>query len=166
MKNLLLTLGLILTFLITANAQRNYDTAIGARLGYPISLSLKRYISDAGAIEANLGFRGNVSYNWIVVSGAYLHHKSFNIDELPSLNWYYGGGASVYFWSYDTDFLRSQYGSTTIGLQGYLGVEYTFSEAPINITLDWVPTIFVNGFTSGFGGRYGSLGIRYVLGRN
>ena len=55
--------------------------------------------------------------------------------------------------------------STSFGIQGYLGLDYTFEDLPLNLTVDWIPTIFLNGFNNGFGGSYGSLGIRYVLDR-
>ena len=162
MRNTLFLSLLFLLFSTFSFAQRNYDTAIGARLGYPLSVSAKKYISDQGAIEGYLGFRGFSTYNWVSLSGAYLHHDDLEIDELPNLSWYFGGGASAYFWRYRSSFI-SDSGGTSFGLQGYLGLEYTFEDVPLNLTIDWIPSLFFNGFFSGFGGGYGSLGVRYVL---
>jgi len=48
-------------------------------------------------------------------------------------------------------------------MDGILGLEYTFSEAPINLSLDWKPEIELtpyNGFIPGEGG----FSVRYVFG--
>jgi len=44
-----------------------------------------------------------------------------------------------------------------------VGLDYTFKKSPINVTIDWTPTFFINGYTSGLGTRFGGLGIRYTL---
>jgi len=163
MKNTLLSIAFLIGAITFASGQ-DYNTAVGARLGYPLSLSIKHFLSEDNAVEGYVGFRGNVSYNWISVSGAYQKHTDINIEDLDGFRWYWGAGASAYFWNYQSASLRDQYNSLSIGVQGYLGVEYTFSETPLSLSADWVPTFFLNGFSSGFGSRYGSLGVRYVLG--
>lgn len=148
----------------TINAQ-DYKTAIGGRLGYPLSASIKHFINESHALEANVGTRGFRSHRWTNISAAYQIHKSFNTNELPdNLKWYYGFGASVYFWSWTNDYsyYRDEYSSSSVGVQGYIGLDYTFDELPLNLTLDWVPSFFVNGFGNGLGAGYGSLGVRYV----
>jgi outer membrane protein W len=80
---------------------------------------------------------------------------------LDGLNWYYGAGLSVYFWRFED--ITNLSSSSSLGLQGYVGLDYTFKKSPINVTLDWTPTFFINGFTSGLGTRFGGLGIRYTL---
>lgn len=156
---LALAFGLI-TF-VSADAQV-YKSAIGARLGYPLSASYKTFISNSSALEGYVGFRGYSAYRWISINGAYLIHRP--IEGVTNLQWYFGGGAGVYFYTYDTGFFEPG-SSTSFGLQGYIGLDYTFEDLPLNLTVDWIPTIFLNGFNNGFGGSYGSLGVRYVLGR-
>ncbi|MFN7119665.1 MAG: hypothetical protein ACK4TA_22915 [Saprospiraceae bacterium] len=150
---------LLLGFHTVANAQ-NYTSAIGLRLGYPLSVSYKHFLNENGAIEAFGGFRSYAGYGWFNVGGLYQHHKP--IADVEGLSWYFGGGASVYFWNYDNDFIGAD-ASTSFGILGNLGLDYKFADAPINVTLDWVPAFFVNGYGSGFGGGYGALGLRYVL---
>ncbi|MCB0853805.1 MAG: hypothetical protein KDD63_16380, partial [Bacteroidetes bacterium] len=81
------------------------------------------------------------------------------------LKYYVGVGASAYITSYDGIF-DNNWNSATFGVQGYAGFEYTFEDLPINLTIDWVPTYFLGeGFITGFRANYGTLGVRYVLGR-
>lgn len=147
-----------------ANGQ-TYKSAIGVRVGYPWALSYKTFISEKGALELyaaarRYGFSG-YHYGWFSINGAYQHH--FPLAEITeNLQWYVGAGAGLLFWHYDDGF-PSPGGKQSVTVQGYLGLDYKFEEVPINITLDWVPNIFLNGYESGFYGRYANLGIRYVL---
>ncbi len=155
----------MLVFLTAATSQlqaQDYNTAIGARLGYPLSVSVKHFITESNAIEGYVGTRWYKKYRWTNVSGAYLVH--FPLEGVDDLKWYLGAGASLYLWGFDTGFADNSR-RTSVGIQGYLGLEYTFSDTPISLSLDWVPTIFVNGYGSGFGGGYGSFAVRYVLTR-
>ncbi len=128
----------------------------------PWSVTYKTFLSDAGALEVYAGYRGWEFYNWFSVNAAYQYHKPFpNVDNL---RWYVGGGAGVYFWSYDNAFADAN-DNTSFSLQGYLGLDYTFENAPVNLSVDWVPTIFLTGYGSGFGAGYGNFAVRYVISR-
>ncbi|MEZ4954628.1 MAG: hypothetical protein R2825_13755 [Saprospiraceae bacterium] len=164
MKKLICTSALFacLTFSITNLNAQDYQTAIGARLGYPLSASIKHFVTTNNAIEGYVGARWYNRYRWTNVSMAYLIHNSF--EGVDDLKWYFGGGGSVYFWHYDRGFADGNT-NTSFGIQGYLGLEYTFADVPISLSADWVPTIFVNGYGSGFRGGFGSVAVRYVLNR-
>jgi len=153
----ILIVGFSMLFLSNSLAQ-NYKTAVGARIGYPLTLSGKYFINESIAVEGNLGLRAFSGYSWVALSAAGLKHKP--LDVLDGLNWYYGAGLSVYFWRFDQINTLS---SSSLGLQGYVGLDYTFKKSPINVTIDWTPTFFINGYTSGLGTRFGGLGIRYTL---
>lgn len=142
-----------------------YNSAIGLRLGYPASLSFKTFVNDNSALEAYIGLRNWGFGKFINLSGAYQIHKP--VEGVDQLKWYYGAGASVYFWTYDNIFLNDGFSSTSFGLQGYLGLDYAFKDAPINLTLDWIPSFFIGGSLNidSFSAGYGSLGVRYILGR-
>lgn len=166
MKNkLLLAFFFALFMIVGLQVQaRRYKAAVGLRLGYPTSVSYKFHLNESNAVEVYAGTRRSAGYSWYNISAAYLVHKPLPIEDVEGFRWYYGGGGSVFFWSFNNSFLNGNNATTTFGVQGYLGLEYTFEDTPINITLDWVPTFFFNGFGSGLGGGYGTLGVRYVLG--
>lgn len=160
MKKLFFTLALALGCFVAAYSQ-NYKSALGLRLGYPISATYKHFISEPGAIEVFAGFRSWTYYSWFNVAGAYEHH--FPISGVDGLNWYVGGGASAFFWNYKDLFPGDNSASTSIGIMGVLGLDYKFDNAPVNLSVDWMPIFFVNGYGNGFGGGYGALSARYVL---
>ena len=160
MKTKVFTLLAAFMFCVVISHGQSYNSAIGARLGYPLSLSYKKFVSDRAAIEGILGFRSYSGYSWINIGGLYEIH-----NELPSvdgLSWYYGAGASVYIWSWDDNFVNPGSG-TSIGISGVIGLDYKFADIPLNISADWVPTFFLNGYGNGFAGGYGGLGVRYIL---
>lgn len=158
-----LVLLVISFFILNSNAfSQDFDSAAGLRLGYPLSASYKTFLNESNAIEGYVGFRNFSGASFLALSGAYQIHK--DIDSVENLQWYYGGGASVFFWSVD-----ASDGATSIGLQGYVGLSYTLADTPVNFSVDWIPTLFINGldgYGSGFGGGYGTLAVRYVLGRS
>ena len=144
---------------------QDYKSAAGVRLGYPLAASYKTFLNESNAVEAYVGYRGFGSVNWITLNAAYLVHKDLDVsDDINGLRWYFGGGAGVQFWN--SDFFDD--GTTTFSVSGYLGLEYTFDDTPVAVSLDYVPTFFIGdgfGGFSGFGAGYGALGVRYVLNR-
>ena len=162
MKNLLFLFMLLLLLGAARQAQgQDYTSAIGLRLGAPISVSYKQFINDQGAIEVFGGLRAFRDYSWFNIAGMYEHHQP--IPDVDGLMWYFGGGASAFFWNYDDDFYDLEADNFSIGLLGTIGLDYKFANAPFNISLDWTPILYLNGFLSGFGGGYGALGVRYTL---
>lgn len=164
MKKIFLVVLLFVGFFGTSSAQQFYQSAVGARLGSPVSASYKTFISESAALEAYAGFRFYGFGSWVNLSGAYLVHQPLG-ELADGLQWYYGGGASVFFWNY-TDSALDGLSSTSLGLQAYVGLDYTLDEYPVQLTVDWIPTIFIGDTNlSAFGAGYGSLGIRYILQR-
>lgn len=90
---------------------------------------------------------GGRSYLWI--QGLY----EWNM-ELPTsgLNWYVGVGPNIGLATGSAFYL---------GATGLAGIEYTFSDLPINVALDTGPALSVlPGITFGWGG---GLAVRYTL---
>lgn len=158
-KKFFLSLALVLGCFFVAYSQSTYKSAIGARLGYPLAVSYKQFISDQGAIEAFAGYRGYVGYGWFNAGVTYQHH--FPIGSIEGFQWYVGGGASVYFWNYD---FAGDYASTTFGILAVGGVDYKFANIPLNVSADYMPAFFIgNGYYTGFGGAFGGLSARYTF---
>ncbi len=162
-KRLFFALALLLSAMIASVNAQEYRTAIGARFGFPLSASFKQFISDPGAVELFAGFRGWTFYRYFNVGALYQHH--FPIESIEGLKWYVGGGAAVYFWSYDDVWLGgASYSSSTFGVMGVVGLDYKFADIPLNLSVDWVPTFLIgDGYLRGFGSGYGAFSARYTI---
>ncbi len=163
-KLVFLTLFFTSIFLVGESTAQSFNSAIGARLGVPLSVSYKQFLNESAAFEIVAGARrfnnGIAKSSWTMVSAAYQVHKP--IGEVEGFDWYFGGGGAIFFWNFDDGFIDPG-SNTSFGLQGYLGLSYTFANTPINLSVDWVPTYFLNGFGSGFSSDSGSFGIRYTF---
>ncbi|HMO60488.1 MAG TPA: hypothetical protein PKC39_03755 [Ferruginibacter sp.] len=131
---------------------QDYTTALGVKF-YPGAVTLKHFLnSDNKALEG-------IGYFWdrgFRITGLYEIHG--DIKDVSGLKWYIGPGAHVGF--YNNKFG----GGTSIGVDGVIGLDYKFNDAPINISLDWQPSFeFGNNYGNGFAGNFGGLSIRYTL---
>lgn len=156
MKKTYVILILFFSVLITSNAQ-DYKTALGLRAGLPVGVTIKHFLNETNAIEGILASR----WSGFVVTG--LYEFEYWTGEYPALNWYWGAGAHVGFWNagYNPR-LDVTYTGPVIGIDGILGLEYTFDEIPLNLSLDILPSINLVGST-GWGGINGALSVRYVF---
>ena len=153
---------LICFIFLTLNIQaQSWEKALGLRLGFPNSITYKQFISETAAIEGIFGTRNDDGVRSINLSAAYQIHNSLIDDSFGELRWYYGGGGTLIFFSFDDNSTLS--GGTSIGIQGYLGVDYTFEGVPINLSLDWTPNFLFTGFSDGFEGDFGGVAIRYIF---
>ena len=78
------------------------------------------------------------------------------------MNWYAGFGAHIGFWDGNNTRWGDDRSYTVIGLDGILGLEYNFTEIPVNFSIDWKPSFNLVGY-SGFWGDGGALSIRYIF---
>jgi hypothetical protein len=168
MKKLAFPVLAILVFLapIRSQAQSEYKTAVGGRIGIPIAASIKHFIFESGAIEGYAGFRAAGTYYRgvnITIGAMYQHH--FPIGSVDGLQWYIGGGGLVQFYTYDDGFVNTNdYSSTGIALNAVGGVDYKFKGIPLNVSADWMPTFFLNKtYYSNFGAGYGGVAARYTF---
>lgn len=156
MKKIFLTLVLIFSIITLAGAQ-DYKTGLGLRGGFSNGLTIKHFIGGKAALE------GIASTRWrgFDITGLYeVHNTAFDVDHLK---WYYGGGAHIGFYDgNNTTWGTAGSTYTVIGIDGILGIEYSFSEVPINIGLDWKPSFNIVGYSS-FWPDGGALSIRYIF---
>jgi len=135
---------------------QDYNTGIGLRIGSSSGFTIKHFIKDKSAIEGLLTTR----WHGFDITGLYeIHNQAFDEDNLK---WYYGFGAHLGF--YDGDNVEwGAPGSTysVIGIDGIIGIEYSFTEAPVNIGLDLKPALNLIGYT-GLWAEFG-LSVRYIF---
>lgn len=162
MKKSLLILLLCISVYV-ANSQQNknsdiYKTAIGLKI-YPGAITAKHFINTNTAIEGI----ATLTNRFLRITALYeIHNK---LGSYESLKWYYGGGAHIGFGGdsfFYSDGTYSGDEGTTIGLDGILGIDYKFKQSPLNLSIDWQPSIVIIGNTY-FMGLSGGVSLRYAF---
>lgn len=152
-----LTVLLLAICISSISYTQDYNTGIGIRLGYSNGLTIKHFIGSSSALE------GILSSRWRGFQLTGLYEKNFNAFNTPRLNWFIGFGGHVGFWNGDHAYWGNKGESyTVVGIDGIIGLEYNFTELPINISIDWKPEFNIIGY-SGFWGDGGALSVRYIF---
>lgn len=141
MKKFIAILAGVLAFAAVASAQ---PRAIGLRAGYPVGELTYQHSLGANFAEADLGVFGN----GVNLVGVY----DFVFANANIFNFYVGPGALLGLYS-SNDELKFN-----AGIVAQLGAEAAIPSVPINISLDWRPTIIAVGGPV-WGGV--AIGIRY-----
>lgn len=163
MKRITLLFSMLFVMAIASNLKaQDYKSAIGLRFGYPLSITYKTFLNESNALELYAGYRGYSGiYSYFSVGALYEIHKPIN--GVDGLSWYYGGGLSVQFFTYDNSYVfTDDNGSVGLGISGVIGLDYKFADAPFNLSVDFLPTIRFGGWDSGYY-SWGALAARYVL---
>ena len=150
-----LTLGLILFFQTETKAQE-YRNAIGGRFGVSNGITFKTFLNDTQALDFILNFRSTNNYSAFRLVGLYEVHAP--VSDLKGLNWFYGGGGSL-------GSVRNKVSDNdefAVSLDGVLGLDYKFTDAPINLSLDWKPAINISPRTE-FDGEGLGLSLRFTF---
>ncbi len=156
MKKLLLLLLVFCVLTVAAvkaqtSNSSDYKTALGIKF-YPTGITLKHFISPKNALEG-IGYFYNYGAR---ITGLYEIHN--DISNAGGLKWYVGPGAHVGI--YNTKYG----GATAFGVDGVLGLDYKIKSAPLNLSIDWQPSIeFGSAFNNGFSAGFGGIAIRYTL---
>ena len=114
---------------IAQKAERpTYQTAIGVK-AFPFGVDFKTFVGRRGrAIELigyfNDGFR---------LTGLYEFHGKLNAPG--NLKWYLGIGAHGGFYE------KGEEDGIMAGFDGVIGLDYKFSKLPLNLALDWQPSL-------------------------
>jgi hypothetical protein len=156
-KKILVAFTILIFTSSTAYAQY-YKTGIGAKLGASNGISVKHFVSETNAIEGILNSR----WRGFNLTGLYqIHNPAFNT---AGFTWYYGGGAHIGIWNGNDRnpwFDEDDRSYTVIGVDGVLGLEYKFNNAPFTLSMDWKPAVNLIGYTGAWLSE-GGLAIRYV----
>jgi hypothetical protein len=132
-----------------------YRRAIGIKFPGGFSVTYKKFVTQSNNIEAqvtawNKGFR---------MSGLY-EFNFYSFNNVEGLAWFAGPGVHLGFWK---DQYQKDYDSKAdFGIDGIIGLDYKFKTVPVNVSLDWQPSITLVG-TAGFTPSYGGIGVRYTF---
>lgn len=151
-------LGVLLALLISTYVAQSqeYEWAIGVRAGSPDGLTLKKSLGGQSAFEGILSFR----QHGFMATGLLEKHNPF-LDE-PGLSWFYGAGAHFGTWDDSSIFFDGGRDSYAIGVDGILGVEYTFQSLPFNVGIDWKPA-FNLAEQTGLYMANGAISLRFAI---
>lgn len=155
--------SVLILFLIThAEAQsveghgdaHAYEQAIGLRGGFGEGglgggITYKRQLgNEASYGEAIL----NIGNNLLAIRALYERTQTTNVD---GLRWYYGGGPGL---GVGNEF--------NLGIVGIIGIEFTFFDIPLNVSLDASPVLHLyqsEDENDGFDWQVGVFSLRYIL---
>ena len=152
MKKKLFSIILVIG-LTTAVYAQDYQTGLGLRGGTGWGITLKHFVSQKNAFEGFF-YAYNHGFN---VTGLYQYHN--NAFDVDNLRWYYGFGAHIGSYNNKNKDYNSNF---VLGIDGILGIEYTFTEVPLNIGLDWNPHLNFTSY-SGFWPGSAGISIRYIF---
>lgn len=159
MKRLIIVIILFLSIGIIQ--AQNYQTSIGVRSGYSNGITFKQYDSRYNAFEGLLA----TQYGGFILTGLYEFNNEFSES---GLNWYYGFGAHLAYFKGNRNAYPYWWGTnrtdayTILGADAIIGIEYTFYETPISLSLDWKPAFNLFGH-SGLWEDNIAFSIRYIL---
>ena len=120
----------IVSVLTISASFAQYRHQAGVRLGsndqvVSTGFTYRYHFNNNKAVEAILNLRDPIAL------GA-LYEVFKPIGAVENLSWFYGGGAYVGFKGIDN-----------LGITGIAGLDYQFTEVPINLTIDWKPELTV-----------------------
>lgn len=131
-------------------AQSKGEKGIGLMIGDPTGISFKNWTSSKTAFD--LGAAWSLENNGgISIHGDYLWHNWFDVDK-GNFAFYYGIGARARFVE-DQD--------SNIGVRIPLGVNYLFTDAPLDLFIEIAPIVDLIPDTDANGD--GAIGIRYYF---
>lgn len=130
--------SLLTTAIAFAASSQSYKTAVGVRLSSSAamvnnSISLKHFLNERSAIEALFSFGDPIA-----LAGLYEVHKPFSTE---GLQWFYGGGGYIGFVKTWNPAKNQNETDVNFGAQGVIGLDYKFTNIPLNLSLDWKPEL-------------------------
>ncbi len=152
MKKLLTVLATVLVATQLFAQKNNYEASVGLRAGYAFAPTYKMFVNDKLALEG-IAFFHNTGLS--VQALGQIHN---DINGADGLQWYYGAGANISFYN------KSYYnGVVSVGIVGAIGLDYKIKNAPINLSIDWLPNFSFTSNIGFIGNTWGGIAFRYVL---
>jgi hypothetical protein len=125
------SLALLLIFIassFTVLQAQDYKVGLGVRLSNSTptlnnSVTIKYFMTEQHALEGLISFGSRFG-----IGGLYEVHKP---TTATGLTWFFGGGAYIGF----------EDSNTYLGPTGIIGLDYKFTNVPLNLSLDWKPEL-------------------------
>lgn len=131
----------------TKISQPSYTSAIGVKF-YPTAITFKTMSGKKNAIELLAYFKDGFR-----LTGLYEIHGILNNGK--NLRWYAGLGGHLGLGN------KNEGNDFKFGVDGVLGLDYKLMHLPLNISLDWQPTLAI-GDESVFS-NWGGLAARFAF---
>jgi len=132
MKKIVFAVVLLMsTWSSTYGQLTGYKTAAGIRIGNSSGITGKMGLGGRLVLE------GTLTTRWSGVNLSLLAEVANPIVDTQGLGWYLGGGAHIGFWDSPED--PEKVNKLFIGVDGIIGMEYTFTDIPLNLSFDWKP---------------------------
>jgi hypothetical protein len=138
---------IVFTIIATASFAQEKKWAVGARLGEPSGINIRKYF-DERAFEVNIGTYGGLWGNnrgyrkgryesvGLAVNANYLWHK--NLFKKETAKYYYGFGAQFNTRKYNPKNQLEAQGVSTLSIGGdaLAGMEFFLPDSPLSIFLE------------------------------
>lgn len=162
MKKYIISTLLLISVVITSHAQEIAKNTLGIRLGSynAISgeLSYQRRLSDIDRLEFDLGYKKGKDIDSFKFTS--LYQWVWYIDK--RFYWFAGAGGGAGHWSNDAN--SNNYNGLFFFASGDIGIEYSFSDIPILLSLDYRPEMYFSDYKDNNYDNFRSnigLGIKY-----
>lgn len=161
MKKIISSMLMLIGLAFSTQAQDISKNALGLRLGdndgFGGEISYQRGLSKNNRLEFDLGWRNSNNVDALKLAG--LYQWVWEIDN--GFNWYAGVGAGFGSWNYNYNDTKNN--GSFLFAAGDIGIEYTFKEVPIQLSIDLRPELYFNSndYREDNFGPDLALGIRY-----
>jgi hypothetical protein len=133
MKKLIAVLAVCFAVAATTNAQKAIGLRIGSGTANGGEISYQLDMSTANRLEADLGFINNNDHSGVSLTGIY--QWLWDLEPLgEGFKWYAGAGAGLRLFD-----------GIGLGIHGQLGIEYNFTDIPLQLSLDTRPGWYFGG---------------------
>jgi len=144
---------------------QNSDYSLGIRLGGSSGFTAKWHLTEYVAGEGLLSFR----HGGFQVTGLVEFQQPGLSEFLDGINWYYGLGAHIGYYSghrhyYEDHHSRRHGGGLSLGPDAIAGLVYQLDRLPLSVSIDYKPYIDILRFRHFFEGFDDfALSVRYVF---
>ncbi len=133
MRKSTLTILFIILSACAVDAQ-DYHTAFGIKAGMAPGITAKHFLTTNGALE------GIATFRWGGVNLTGLGEFHLSMFDTDGMNFYYGGGLHIGVWDAGKAMDEPASGQKlNFGVDGIVGLEYSFFDIPLSLGLDWKP---------------------------